>query len=141
QGLAWRFLPDDLRMASRYGVPDGSSLADWPLTYDDLAPHYDWVEWEVGVCGDPTGHPAAGHRQRGYPMPPLPADPEAALLAAGADRVGLATGRVPLLLNSVPRDGRPACGGEDCGACVGFPCPTGGRSGTHDTVIPRALDA
>ncbi|HSP03748.1 MAG TPA: GMC family oxidoreductase [Acidimicrobiales bacterium] len=139
QGLAWRFLPDDLRMASRYGVPDGSSLADWPLTYDDLASHYDWVEWEVGVCGDPAGHRAAGHRQRGYPMPPLPEDPEAALLAAGADRLGLATGRVPMLLNSVPRDGRAACGGADCGACVGFPCPTGGRNGTHDTVIPRAL--
>ena len=30
-------LADDLRMASRYGVPDASSLADWPLAHDDLA--------------------------------------------------------------------------------------------------------
>jgi len=139
QGLAWRFLPDDFRMASRYGVPDGSSLADWPLTYDDLAPHYDWVEWEVGVCGDPAGHRAAGPRDRGYPMPPLPGDAEGERLRAGAQLLGLATGRVPLLLNSVPRDGRPSCG--TCGGCVGLPCRTGGRNGTHNTVLPRALAA
>jgi choline dehydrogenase-like flavoprotein len=139
QGLAWRFLPDDFQMASRYGVPDGSSLADWPITYDDLAPHYDWVEWEVGVCGDPAGHRAAGPRRRGYPMPPLPSDAEAARLAAGAQALGLATGRMPLLLNSVPRDGRPACG--TCGECVGFACPTGGRNGTYETVVPRAVAA
>lgn len=30
-GQAWRFLPDDFAMASRYGVPKGSSLADWPI--------------------------------------------------------------------------------------------------------------
>ena len=141
QGVAWRFLPDDFRMAGRYGVPEGSSLADWPLTADDLAPHYEWVEWEVGVCGDPAGHVALAPRRRGYPMPPLPEDTEAALLRTGAEHLGLSTGRVPLLLNSVPRDGRAACGGEVCGACVGFPCPTGGRNGTHDTVVPRALAA
>ena len=26
---AWRYLPTDFEMASRYGVPNGSSLADW----------------------------------------------------------------------------------------------------------------
>lgn len=139
QGVAWRFLPDDFAMAGRYGVPERSSLADWPLTADDLAPHYDWVEWEVGVCGDPSGHRAAGAGRRGYLMPPLPTDTEARVLAEGADALGLAVGRVPLLLNSVPRDGRPACG--TCGECVGFACPTGGRNGTAETVVPRALDA
>jgi len=49
---AWRFLPTDFRMASTYGVPPGSSLADWPLGYDDLAPYYDRAEWEIGVAGD-----------------------------------------------------------------------------------------
>jgi choline dehydrogenase-like flavoprotein len=35
---AWRFRPEDFRMASLYGVPEGSALADWPITYDDLEP-------------------------------------------------------------------------------------------------------
>ena len=48
----WRFFPDDFRMATRYGVPDGSSLADWPISYDDLAPFYERAEWEIGVAGD-----------------------------------------------------------------------------------------
>src|SRR5712691_11644917 len=58
-GMAWRFLPQDFRMASTYGVPAGSSLADWPIRYDDLAPDYERAEWEVGVAGDSEG--AARH--------------------------------------------------------------------------------
>ena len=34
QGMAWRFLPDDFAMATRYGVPHDGTLADWPITYD-----------------------------------------------------------------------------------------------------------
>jgi len=33
---AWRYLPQDFRMRSTYGVPEGSSLEDWPIGYDDL---------------------------------------------------------------------------------------------------------
>lgn len=139
QGMAWRFLPTDFAMASAYGVPDGSSLADWPVGYDDLAPHYEWVEWQVGVCGDPTAHRAGGPIPNGYPMPPLPANTEAAVLARGAAALGLAVGPVPLLLNSVPHDGRARC--VRCGECVGFSCPVDAKNGTHNTVLPRALAA
>jgi choline dehydrogenase-like flavoprotein len=137
QGMAWRFLPDDLRMASAYGVPDGSSLADWPITADDLAEHWEWAEWEVGVCGDPAGHRALGPRRRGYPMPPLAPNAEARALAGGAAALGLSTGAVPLLLNSVPRAGRARC--VRCGECVGFSCPVDAKNGAHNTVLPRAL--
>ena len=137
QGMAWRFLPDDFRMASTYGLPDGSSLADWPIGYDDLAEHWEWVEWEVGVCGDAAGHAALGPRRRGYPMTALPPNAEARTLARGAASLGLATGSVPLLLNSVPRDGRSRC--VRCGECVGFSCPVDAKNGSHNTVLPRAL--
>ena len=30
---AWRFLPTDFAMASTYGIPPGSSLADWPISH------------------------------------------------------------------------------------------------------------
>src|SRR5215211_860126 len=43
---AWRFLPQDFRMASLYGVPTGSSLADWPISYAELEPYYERAEWE-----------------------------------------------------------------------------------------------
>ena len=55
---AWRFHPDDFQMASIYGVPEGSALADWPIAYEDLEPYYDMVEWELGVAGEASGvHP------------------------------------------------------------------------------------
>jgi len=139
QGMAWRFQPDDFRMASRYGVPEGSSLADWPLTYDDLERHYTRAEQEFGVCGDGQAHRCQGFRSADYPMPAQPATHEAGVLRKGAEVLGLSTGPVPLLINSRPRDGRAAC--VRCGECIGFGCPVDARAGAHNTVIPLALNS
>ncbi|MGV3651912.1 MAG: GMC family oxidoreductase [Devosia sp.] len=136
-GLAWRFLPDDFRMASRYGVPPGSSLVDWPFPYEDLAPFYDQAEWEIGVSGNGSGPIQGGARARDYPMPAVPQGPTAARLKAGAEALGLSTFVPPILINTLPRDGRNACIG--CGSCVGFPCPSDGKNGTQNTALPRAL--
>jgi len=137
QGMAWRFLPDDFRLATRYGVPAGSTLADWPVTYGELEIYYARAEWELGVCGDGSAHRSQGFRSRGYPMVPLPPNPEADLLQRGAERLGWSTGPVPLLINSEPRGGRGRC--VQCGECVGFPCPSDAKNGTSNTLIPRAL--
>jgi choline dehydrogenase-like flavoprotein len=134
---AWRFRPDDFKMASRYGVPSGSALADWPISYADLEPYYDRVEWELGVAGRP--HPDDGPRRRGYPMRPFPLDGSGAVLAAGAERLGWSTGPVPMLVNTEAMGARAAC--VRCGMCVGFPCPVDARNGTQSTVLPRAVEA
>lgn len=134
---AWRFHPDDFRMASRYGVPAGSSLADWPLRYDDLAPFYEEAEWTIGVAGDAAGNRHQGPRGEAYPMPPVPRYAPGNALAAGAARLGMNTFTPPLLINTVPRDGRAAC--IQCGSCVGFPCPSDSKNGTHNTLLPGAL--
>ena len=134
---AWRFHPLDFRMASTYGVPQGSSLADWPISYEDLAPWYDRAEWEIGVAGGPGGDPNGGPRRRDYPMPPLPGSGSTDVLRAGAADLGLKTFPVPLLLNSEPRDGRAAC--IQCGTCIGFPCPADAKNGSQNTLLKRAL--
>ncbi|MFD0670954.1 GMC family oxidoreductase [Cohnella sp. GCM10027633] len=134
---AWRFHPDDFRMATRYGVPDGSSLADWPITYEELEPYYVRAEWEIGVSGDGNAHPGHGKRSRPYPMPPLSNNSDGDRLARAAEKLGWDVGPVPLLINSVERDGRPACG--RCGQCVGFACPTNSKNGGHNTMLVRAL--
>lgn len=133
---AWRFHPDDFRMASKYGVPEGSALADWPIGYGDLAPFYDIVEWELGVAGAPSPERP---RTRGYPMKPWPQSLTGARLAAAADALGWPTVRVPLLINTEPRAGRPAC--VRCGFCVGFPCPVDAKNGTDTAALPRAIAA
>jgi choline dehydrogenase-like flavoprotein len=134
---AWRFLPDDFAMASRYGTPEGSSLADWPISYDDLAPFYAQAEWEIGVSGDARGvHPK--HALNGsYPMPPVPQMRSASILQGGALALGMDTLVPPLLINTQARAGRAACIG--CGSCVGFPCPTDAKNGAQNTALPRAL--
>ncbi len=81
-GQAWRFLPKDFRMASSYGVPAGSSLTDWPIAYDELAPWYERAEWEIGVAGDSPAIGAIWPRARDYPMPPVPRGPAGAALPA-----------------------------------------------------------
>jgi choline dehydrogenase-like flavoprotein len=49
---AWRFMPQDFRMRSTYGALEGSTLDDWPISYDDLEPWYEKAEYELGVSGD-----------------------------------------------------------------------------------------
>jgi choline dehydrogenase-like flavoprotein len=134
---AWRFLPDDFRMATRYGVPEGSSLADWPVTYEDLSPYYERVEWEMGVAGDAESSQRFRPQHRAYPMPPLPLNAQGQALRMGASALGWDTQTVPLLINSVPYNGRAAC--VHCQHCVGFACPTDAKNGTQNTLIARAL--
>ena len=135
--MAWRFLPDDFRMATKYGVPAGSSLADWPLTYEDLAPSYEQAEWEMGVSGDESSARKNRPAHRPFPMPPLPLNEQGRVLRRGAERLGWDTQTVPLLVNSVPYNGRPAC--AHCQHCVGFACPTNAKNGSKNTLTVRAL--
>ncbi|HEY5978348.1 MAG TPA: GMC family oxidoreductase [Microlunatus sp.] len=132
---AWRFEPRDFAMASTYGVPDGSALADWPIGYDDLEPFYTRADVELGVSGSSAGE--ATVRSRPYPMPPARTGPRHTLLRAAADRLGWGCVRVPLLINSEPYGGRAAC--EGCRTCVGFACPVDAKSGSQNTVLPRAF--
>ncbi len=135
---AWRFHELDFRMASHYGVPEGSSLADWPLSYDDLVPYYIRAEREIGVSGAPAanGAPTSGLADS-YPMPPLPGSAQSDWLKRGAATAGWTATTPPLALNSVPYGGRDAC--IRCGECIGFACPSDAKNGSQNTVIPRAL--
>jgi choline dehydrogenase-like flavoprotein len=46
-GTTLRMLPNDFKLRSTYGVGD-----DWPIAYEDLKPHYELAENEMGVAGD-----------------------------------------------------------------------------------------
>jgi choline dehydrogenase-like flavoprotein len=132
---AWRFAPQDFLMASAYGVPEGSGLADWPIDYDALAPWYARAEREIGVAGE-LGHAHHGARDP-YPMAPFPLNADGRVLRGAAEQLGWRSAAIPLAINTSVYGGRAAC--VRCGTCVGFSCPSDSKNGTHNTVIPRAL--
>ncbi|HTU01887.1 MAG TPA: GMC family oxidoreductase, partial [Candidatus Sulfotelmatobacter sp.] len=135
--MAWRFAEQDFRMRSTYGAPGGSSLEDWPFSYQDLEPFYERAEHEIGVSGKAGANPFEAPRKSPYPMPPLPYNKEATVLAPAARQLGWHPFPIPMAINSVPYDGRPAC--VACPHCVGFACEVNAKGSTSVTVIPRAL--
>lgn len=124
-----RFWKQDFSMLSDHGPVDGAQLADWPISYDDLAPYYDEVERRVGVQGDVAQMPAQtlaqAPRSGQFPMPPNPTGYAAKLLREGASRAGYVAYPYPAAVNSEDYDGRPAC--VSCGLCSGFGCPINAR--------------
>lgn len=135
--MAWRFMPEDFKLKSTYGHVEGSTIEDWPISYEDLEPYYEKAEWEIGVAGDDSQNPFAPPRKNPQPMPPFENNREGKVLASAAERLGLHPFPIPMLRNSVPYNGRPACIRNR--TCVGFACPVDGKNGTHNTVIPIAM--
>jgi gluconate 2-dehydrogenase alpha chain len=142
-GLSARLAPWDFRARSavveRYGasaVPRDSTLADWPLRYDDLEEDYDWVEQAIGVAGSDAASPFAGPRRRPYPMPELRRSGWNRLTAEAAEALGWHPFPAPAAINSVPYNGNPEC--TFCGFCSCNGCYRDAKGSTDATVIRRA---
>jgi gluconate 2-dehydrogenase alpha chain len=126
---------------------------DWPLTYDDLEPHYDTFEWTVGITGragnlngviQEGGNPFEGPRTRDYPLPPLEQSETAELFRATTDGLGLHPFPNPvgnLSARYTNRDGiiRDAC--TYCGTCMRHACAVGAKADPVVTVLPVALSS
>jgi len=87
-------------------LPEGHTLADWPVSYDDLEPYYTAVEYLAGVAGDdsnpfvPCGRP--------YPMPPLRPSRASEVFRRATGSMGLHPYPTPVCANSEPYNGLPA---------------------------------
>ena len=150
--LSWRFHEDDFKVRSstisRYGekaVPEGSSVIDWPLSYNELEPYYDRAEREVGIsgrAGNLKGSKIAGGnvfeapRQNEYPMPPLELDQAGMLFDEGAKKLGYHPFPSPRAINSKPYGDRPAC--TYCTFCQAFGCFVGAKGSINLTKVPEA---
>jgi choline dehydrogenase-like flavoprotein len=132
----WRFPELEFEQATRYGVPDDSTVADWPIRYADLEPYYTKVEWDVGVSGL-AGNPFEPPRTKGYPVPPLPIKSEGVLLERGAKALGMHPWPAPMAILSRPYRGRSGCAA--CGICIGNACEVRAKSSTLVTMIPEAV--
>ena len=147
-----RFWKQDFKGRSLYGPYPGANVADWPLTYEELAPFYDRIEARLGVQGDVDAMPARTREQaprdKPFPLPPNPPMYAGKLLAEGARALGYTAYPFPQAVNSRSYAGRPPC--NSCGFCSGWGCPTHARGSAavsflHDALlagarlIPRAF--
>lgn len=135
--MGWRYMSEDFKMKSTYGHVEGSTLEDWPISYDDLEPYYEKAEWEIGVSGDDSQNPFAPYRKKLQPMPPFEYNNEGRILHQAAQSLGWHPFPIPMLRNSISYEERPQCYRNR--TCVGFVCPVNAKNGTHNTVIPTAL--
>jgi len=125
-GVSLRYQPHEFKMKSTTGGIPGANVADWPISYDELAPWYDKAELKMGTTGAVTG------------MDHLPWSADFKVLAEGARRIGyskLTAG--PMSINSTERDDRPAC--QQIGFCMQG-CKIGAKWSTLYTELPRAVD-
>lgn len=96
-GLSYRLQAHEFRARTRYGDVPGASLQDWPITLAELDPFYRLAEERLGVTGT-------------HSIPPNAWNNNYKVLYNGAKRVGYQRiSNARIAINSVPRDGRPAC--------------------------------
>ena len=129
--------PDDLRLHTEFGVG-----ADWPLSYQDLAPYYDELEHFLGISG-PTPYPWGPERASSYPLAPLPLNSAAQLMQRGCDKLGIRTAPAANAALSAPyyqpgAGWRPAC--TNRGYCQAG-CSVGAKGSMDVTYIPLAVQA
>jgi glucoside 3-dehydrogenase (cytochrome c) catalytic subunit len=106
--VAWRLSHRDFKGHSYEGAG-----VDWPIDYSDLAPYYDQIETEVGVCGNPD------HLEDlpdGQFLPPMPMRCSDRIVQQGATRLGIPVIHVRKATLTRPREERPAC--HYCGNCM-----------------------
>lgn len=137
QGWLPRFTPNDFRLRSVAGEVPGTSLVDWPISYEDLEPYYTKVEWAFGVSGHAGANRFEGPRSKGYPCPPMPMSRYAEKFHTGCAALGWNSFPTPQAALSQPFNGRPATVLSAFAQQHGD--PSGTRSSALNVFIPDAV--
>ncbi|HXG85347.1 MAG TPA: GMC family oxidoreductase, partial [Pyrinomonadaceae bacterium] len=126
---------DDFRIYSEFGVGK-----DWCLSYEDLEPYFDELEWFLGISGA-SPYPWGKPRKRGYPLPPLPLNGAARLMRTACEKLNIKTAPAPNAALSQDyfqeKIGlRHAC--TNRGFCQAG-CSTGAKGSMDVTFLPLAV--
>jgi gluconate 2-dehydrogenase alpha chain len=153
--LHWRFLPTDFRIRSalteRYGakaIPDTMTIQDWPVSYDELEPHYDRFEKLCGVSGQAGnlqgrlisgGNPFEGPRGEHYPNKPIKTAVAPAMFGAAAANLGYHPFPTPTATSSAPYvnpEGITLGACEYCGHCNRTACEANAKASPNVNIVP-----
>ena len=153
--LLWRFLPTDFRIRSvltdRYGadsIPDTMTIQDWPVSYDDIEPHYDRFEKLCGVSGQAGnlhgkmvagGNPFEGPRGENYPNKPIKTAVAPAMFGTAAQNLGYHPFPTPTATSSAPYvnpEGITLGACEYCGHCNRTACEANAKASPNVNIVP-----
>ncbi|MDG0873876.1 GMC family oxidoreductase [Paenibacillus thiaminolyticus] len=147
-GQYFRFLPYDFEIytktVERYGknkIPDGMTIQDWGITYDELEPYFDKFEKMAGISGEQEQNPMVGKRSNPFPTPPMKKTPAITMFEEASKKLGYHPYMMPsanLSQAYTNPDGiaRAAC--QYCAFCERFGCEYGAKADPVVTVIPVA---
>jgi choline dehydrogenase-like flavoprotein len=126
--VAWRLSHRDFKGRSIDGAGE-----DWPIDYPDLAPYYEKIEREVGVCGN------LDHLEDlpdGVFLPPVPLKCSDMIVRRGARKLGIQVIHVRKATRSIASPLRPAC--HFCGNCMAG-CDVVAKYNSYDVHLLPAL--
>ncbi|HEY2136811.1 MAG TPA: GMC family oxidoreductase, partial [Xanthobacteraceae bacterium] len=145
--LHWRFLPQDFRIRSalgeKYGakaIPDDMTIADWPVSYDELEPFYDYFDKVCGASGQAGnlkgkvidgGNPFEGPRSDHYPNKPIKAGLGPNMFGEAAKKLGYHPFPLPVATSSTPHvnpEGMSLGACEYCGHCNRTACEANAKA-------------
>ncbi|MFD1361923.1 GMC family oxidoreductase [Lentibacillus salinarum] len=145
-GAVYRYPPYDFEIysktAERYGkdkIPDGMTIQDWGITYDEMEPYYDQFEKTAGISGEED--PLGPERSNDYPNPPLLESRPVRLFKDAAEELGyhpyqVASANVSQQYENPDGETLNAC--MYCAFCHYYGCDFGAKSDPLMTVIPTA---
>ncbi len=134
----FRLLPRDFGEVQH---PHGVAPA-WPISYEDMEPHYVRAEHLFWVHGRHGEDPFAGISSRDYKYPPVQHEPRIQRLSDGLQKLGLHPYHLPLGVQLTQDDhGRPTTDSPciRCDRLDGFPCLLGAKADAEWAVIRPAL--
>lgn len=153
-GLLWRPQPQEIQLRSyvkdRWGesiIPAGMNLMDYPVSYDELEPHFTRFDQVAGISGkagnlkgaiQPGGNPFEGWRSTEYPMPPLPATYDASLFGKACEALGYHPFPAPAGIAStayVNPYGMQMAPCNFCGFCERFGCYQYSKSSPQTAIL------
>src|ERR1700722_1018159 len=153
--LHWRFLPADFRIRSvlteKYGakaIPDDMTIADWPVSYAELEPHYDRFDKLCGASGQAGnlrgttvagGNPFEGPRSDDYPNKPIKTGLGPAIFRDAAKSLGYHPFPLPVATASSPyvnTEGITLGACQYCGHCNRTACEANAKASPNVNVMP-----
>jgi gluconate 2-dehydrogenase alpha chain len=154
-GCHFRALPEDFRVRSnmeqRYGkkfIPEGMTIQDFPVTYEELEPHFDHFEYVCGTSGkagvingqkQEGGNPFEGSRSREFALPPNPDYLGGELFYKAARAQGYHPYPIPASNASAPYVNPYGCQMGPCnfcGFCSDYGCLNYSKASPNNCIMP-----